>query len=137
MPTVIVFGNPDLPMDSLPLRLVPELKKQFPETAFLVLDPNEEWPFDAARGESGEFTVIDTVLGIEKITVFDDLDHFTVAPRLSVHDFDALAYMLYLRKLGKVKKVAVIGVPPTATPDKVIATLATRLSELQTARRSS
>ncbi len=112
--TVIVFGNPDLPMDSLPLRLVPELKKQFLETTFLVLDPNEEWP------EIDDFAVIDTVQGIEKVTVFGDLSKFTTAPRLSMHDFDALAYMLYLRKLGKIKNVKIIGVPPDIETSRAV-----------------
>jgi hypothetical protein len=106
MRTIIVFGNPDLPMDSLPLRILPKLVRRVQKTTFLVLDPNEEWP------NVDDFTVIDTVQGIDKVTVFTDLKQFASAPRLSMHDFDALSYLRYLEKLGKVKKVTVIGVPP-------------------------
>jgi Ni,Fe-hydrogenase maturation factor len=105
MKTVIVFGNPDLPMDSLPQRILPELKKRVPDTEFLLLDPNEEWP------NIDDFTVIDTVQGIDKVTVFSELNQFASAPRLTMHDFDALSYLRYLEKLGKVKKVTIIGVP--------------------------
>ena len=85
--TVIVFGNPDLPQDSLPLRILPELKKRMSGAEFLVLDPNEEWP------DLDDFTVIDTAQGIDKITVFADLKQFAAAPRLTMHDFDAIAYL--------------------------------------------
>jgi len=107
MKTVVVFGNPDLPMDSLPLRLVPELEKRLTNFKFRTLDPNEEWDLPK------EFFVLDTVQGIEHVTVFQDLKHFASAPRLSMHDFDALTNLLYLQKLGKIKNAVIVGVPPT------------------------
>lgn len=125
--TIIVFGNPDLPMDSLPLRILPELKKRVPDAQFLLLDPNEEW-FTLSEVEGPQdVTVIDTVQGIEKVTVFADLKHFASAPRLTMHDFDALSYLRYLEKLGKVKKVTVIGVPPEIEEAKAIEEVAVML----------
>ncbi|OGY91948.1 MAG: hypothetical protein A3B30_01755 [Candidatus Komeilibacteria bacterium RIFCSPLOWO2_01_FULL_52_15] len=40
--TVSVFGNPDLPEDAMPVALIPELRKRFPNITFVHQDPNEE-----------------------------------------------------------------------------------------------
>lgn len=102
---IFVFGNPDVPKDSLPLKILPRLEQQFPAVQFRVVDPNEEW--DAPE----EMTVIDTVMGIDTVMILDGLEQFAAAPRVTMHDFDALAQLRYLQKLGKIKKVTVIGVP--------------------------
>ena len=112
--TVYVFGNPDLPADSLPIRILPELEKRLPRVQFVVKDPNEEWDVPE------EFTVIDTVEGIENVTVFGDLTKFAAAPRVTMHDFDALTNLRYLQKLGKLKKVTVIGIPAAAPEDEAL-----------------
>jgi len=106
--TIYLFGNQDLEMDSLPIRLIPELQKEFPETDFVVLDPNEEWNVPE------EMIIIDTVVGIKEITVFEDLEHFDAAPKLTCHDFDAFFNLRILKKLGKLRKIKIIGVPPHA-----------------------
>jgi len=105
---VYIFGNPDLPEDSLPLRILPRLKEEFPGIDFQVKDPNEEWD-DAPQN----LVIIDTVQGISEPKVFTSLDVFSAAPRLSLHDFDALANLRLLQKLGKLKKVTVLALPPT------------------------
>jgi hypothetical protein len=102
---IFVFGNPDLDLDSLPLRILPELKKQLPEVNFEIKDPNEEWEVPE------EFTVIDTVVGIDKPTIFESLENFSAPPRVSMHDFDAYTNLKYLQKLGKIKKIKIIGLP--------------------------
>jgi hypothetical protein len=102
---IFVFGNEDLEMDSLPLRLVPELRKQFPEHDFLVHDPNEEW--DTCE----PFWVIDTVVGLKEPRVFDSIDVFVTQPNLSMHDFDALTNLRFLKKLGKLPEIKIIGLP--------------------------
>ena len=119
---VFVFGNPDLPQDSLPLRLLPKLKTLLPEVDFRVQDPHEEWEI----GE--EITVIDTVEGLAEVEVFDKLEHFTSAPRITAHDFDALANLRYLQKLGKIKKVKVVGIPPDGNEEKVLEKVSAILS---------
>jgi hypothetical protein len=106
MKNVYVFGNPDVEMDSLPIKLIPALQKQFPEISFIILDPNEEWDI------SHEITIIDTVVGIKDITLFNDLKHFTESPKLTCHDFDAFFNLLFLQKLGKLSKIKIIGIPP-------------------------
>ncbi len=102
---VFVFGNPDLPMDSLPLRILPELRKRLPDIDFQVKDPNEEWDVPE------ELTVIDTVVGLKEPRVFDSLDSFSAAPRLTMHDFDAYANLRLLQKIGRLKKMRILGLP--------------------------
>lgn len=108
---VFVFGNPDVPCDALPLRVIPELCKTFPDIEFVAKDPNEEWEIDNGVQIKPSIFIIDTVVGIKEIKVFLNLDKFTSAPKVSMHDFDALTNLRFLQKLGKVGEVTVIGVP--------------------------
>src|SRR3989339_69224 len=89
---IFVFGNIDLPNDSLPLLILPELEEMFPDIHFEIKDPNEEWVV------SDDITVIDTVVGIKDITVFESLEKFTSAPRVGAHDYDALTNLRFLQK---------------------------------------
>jgi hypothetical protein len=122
---VYVFGNPDLPADSLPLRILPELEKKFPQVQFVVKDPNEEWDVPE------ELTVIDTVEGIKDVTVFHDLTKFAAAPRVTMHDFDALANLRYLQKLGKIKKVTIIGIPSSVPENEALQKVAVLLERVR------
>ncbi|OIP79916.1 MAG: hypothetical protein COT39_03800 [Parcubacteria group bacterium CG08_land_8_20_14_0_20_48_21] len=105
-PKVFIFGNLDLPEDSLPLRLLPELQKRFSQAVFLAQDPNEEWEIPE------KLIVLDTVVGIHDIRFFDDLAKFQPPPRISLHDFDAYVNLRLLQKLGKLKEIKIIGIPP-------------------------
>ena len=104
---IYVFGNPDLEIDSLPIKLLPTLRKQFPQTTFTALDPNEEWEVDK------DMLIIDTVVGINEITFFDSLSAFMKVPRMTCHDFDAYSNLMFMQKLKKINSVKIIGVPPT------------------------
>lgn len=103
---VYVFGNSDLEFDSLPLRILPQLRGLFPDVTFEIKDPNEDWDMPE------DLVVLDTAFGINEVMVFDDLDKFEKVPRVSMHDFDALTNLRYLKKIGKIKKIKIIGVPP-------------------------
>lgn len=109
--TIIVFGNPDLKMDSLPVRLLPRLRSARPDLDFRHLDPNEEWDLPA------DITVIDTVMGLDRPRVFETLDAFQSGPRLTMHDFDAYMNLRLLMKLGRLRSVRIIGLPPTLTEE--------------------
>lgn len=106
MVSVFVFGNPDLAIDALPLRLLSALRKRFPDTEFVTLDPNEDWEVPE------HMVIIDTVVGLTEPAVFTDLGAFVTAPRLTCHDFDAYANLLLLKKLGKLEAVTIFGLPP-------------------------
>ena len=64
--------------------------------------------------------IIDTVVGIDKPTVFENLENFSAPPRVSAHDFDAYTNLKYLQKLGKIKKIEIIGLPSMISKDVAI-----------------
>ena len=105
METVFVFGNTEVEMDALPIRIIPELARLRPDLHFVVKDPNEDW--DIPRS----LWIIDTVVGVTTPMLFRGLDAFGAAPHVSVHDFDAYANLRLLQKLGKLDAVTIIGLP--------------------------
>jgi len=111
---IFVIGNRDLAFDSLPLRILPQLKKRFPEISFQVRDPNEDW------GAQKELTIIDTVRGITRVQVFSSLVSFSPSPTVTLHNFDALAQLKLLEKLGKFSKIKIIGIPPIISEKKAL-----------------
>lgn len=113
MKNVFVFGNPDLETDSLPVKMLPKLQEAFPYITFTILDPNEEWTVPK------HMIIIDTVLGIKEITVFDDLHAFISAPRVTCHDFDAYMNLQFLLKLGKITSTRIIGIPAGQPEDRL------------------
>ncbi|MFH1188525.1 MAG: hypothetical protein V1652_01620 [bacterium] len=102
---VFIFGNPDIEKDSLPVRILPKLKQQLPTITFILKDPNEEWEIP------DELVIIDTVIRKNEITIFKNLDDFIGTPRITMHDYDALTNLQYLQKLGRLKKICIIGIP--------------------------
>ena len=120
--TVYIFGNPDLTVDSLPIRLLPQLQKQNPDFNFILKDPNEEWDVPE------EMLIIDTAINAKKVTIFKDLKSFMVGPRLSMHYFYALSNLLFLEKIGRLKKIKIIAVPPDIDPQKALREIFARLN---------
>lgn len=105
--TVYVFGNPDLPMDALPIRLVPELQNKFPQHQFIVRDPLDEWDTVPET-----LVILDTIVGINSVQEFTSLDAFAASPRVTMHDLDLWSQLQLLKKVGKLKQVRIFGVPP-------------------------
>lgn len=103
---VWIFGNPDLPQDSLPVRLLPRLAKEYPNINFIIQDPLEEWP------TKDELVIIDTVMGLEQVRIFTSLDDFGSTPLVSMHDFDLKIELAFRAKLGKLPPFVIIGLPP-------------------------
>ena len=103
---IYIFGNPLLDFDNLPLKLAPKLQKIFPEIDFVITDPSENLePID------GELIIIDTVEGIKKVVVIDDLEKLETNKIYSLHDFDLSFNLKLLQKIGKLKSVKIFGVP--------------------------
>lgn len=103
---VYVLGNPVETADNAAVRLIPELKKKFPHLNFIRFDPTEEFPLN-----NKDLIIIDTVIGIKKVTKVEGLDNFSLSPRNSVHDYDLPLTLGILKKLGRIKKVTIIGIP--------------------------
>ncbi|MFH1171319.1 MAG: hypothetical protein V1778_02155 [bacterium] len=119
-----LFGNPDLPEDALPLRLLPRLQKEFPEHLFSPVDPLDEWKMPE------DLIIIDTVRGIEKVTIFTSLDEFRQAPHVTLHDFDLGMQLAFLKKLGKLSRISIIGIPSGLAEDTVLLEIASALRKL-------
>ncbi len=114
---IFIFGNPNVEIDSLPVKLLPRLKQVFPEHTFTILDPNEEWEVPQ------HMNIIDTIVGIDTITIFDSLDVFMQTPKMTCHDFDAYTNLLFLKKLGRITSVRILGIPPQTEEETVLKAL--------------
>ncbi len=114
---IFVFGNPDLAFDSLPLQILPELEQRFPEIEFKTKDPNEEFEIPE------ELVIMDTVEGIDNVMLFENLKRFADHPHVSLHDFDLWSQLKYLQKLGKLKKIKIIGIPPDIARGEALKTV--------------
>lgn len=103
---VLVFGNPLVPEDSLALRILPKLRKQFPSVEFVELDATEELT------EYGQHLIIlDVAKGIEKPAIITDLKHLELDRVLTMHDFDLAWNLKILKTAGKIKSVKIIALP--------------------------
>lgn len=98
----------------MPIKILPELKKALPEIIFEVKDPNETLEI------TKNSVILDTVCGIKKVTAFNDIDAFSLAPRQTTHDFDLVLCLKYLAKLKKLPKIKIIGLPPTISENKAL-----------------
>jgi Ni,Fe-hydrogenase maturation factor len=106
---VYVFGNRELEEDAGALKAAEHLKDSVKGIEFAVVQLNEDLPF---AGEK-KIILMDAVEGIDKVTLIDenDLDKLVIAKSVSVHDFDLGFQLKYLKKLGKLQKVTIIGLP--------------------------
>ncbi|MBI4973990.1 hypothetical protein HZC27_05245 [Candidatus Roizmanbacteria bacterium] len=110
---IYIFGNPLVAEDSLPIHILPDLQKQFPDIHFIVVDPNENFPPEGER----DLIILDTVKGISEVTLLDysDLALIEKSP-ISPHDYDLLLHLLLLKKMGRIDKVKIIGFPSPSLP---------------------
>ena len=101
---VYVFGNQDLSDDNQATKIAEEL--DLPGVEFVYIKPNQDLPVN----EDEKLVVLDTVEGIDEVTLFDgtDLDSITLSPRTSVHDYDMGFQLKYLNKLGKLGNVKIV-----------------------------
>ena len=108
-----IFGNPLLPFDNLPIKLMPKLEKQFPEIEFVLSDPNEN-----IKPENGKLIIIDTVMGIDRVKILTDIDKIQTEQSCSAHDFDLGFNLKLLKKIGELKEVVIFCVPPNIKIEK-------------------
>jgi Ni,Fe-hydrogenase maturation factor len=103
---VLVFGNPLVREDSLALRILPRLRKQFPSVEFVELDAVEELT------EYGQHLIIlDVAKGVEKPAIITDLKDLELDRVLTMHGFDLAWNLKILETAGQVKSVKIIALP--------------------------
>ena len=102
---IYLVGNPLVKEDSLPFKLLPKLRKEFPSMVFEEADPNENFiPEDSS-------IIVDTVVGLDAPQVFTSLEQFQQVRSVTTHDFDLLLHLQLLTKLQKLERVKIIGIP--------------------------
>ncbi len=104
MKIVYVFGNPLVREDSLPLELIDKLRKEFPSLDFKEFDTVEEL-------QERELNIIDTVKGIKKVELIEDIDKIITDKIYSMHDFDLGYNLKLLKKMKMIDKVRIFGIP--------------------------
>jgi len=103
---ISIFGNPDLAQDAMPIALLPALRKEFPDIEFIHQDPNE-----LGQAPSNPWIIIDTVKGLKKVTVIDDIDSIKVKHRVSMHDYDLSMHLALVKKIDPNLQIRIIGIP--------------------------
>ena len=103
---ILVFGNPLVEEDSLPLKLLPRLQERFPEIEFKDFDSVED-----LQDEGRDLVIIDTVKGINKVQLIEDIDSFVLDKVYSLHDFDLGYNLKLMKKAGMLDSVKIIGIP--------------------------
>jgi len=115
---VLVFGNQILETDNMPLRLIGRLRERFPTIDFKEFDPNEN-----LENEGRKLNIIDTVEGIDKVTLITDIDSIQIQRVYSMHDFDLGHALKILKKLNYIDSVKIFGVPMRISESEVLAQL--------------
>jgi Ni,Fe-hydrogenase maturation factor len=112
---ILVFGNPLLRRDSLPLRLIPGLRERFPKIEFVEFDPNE-----SLEKEGRQLNIIDTVEGIDQVTLITDIDSLKMPKAVSMHDLDLGATLKILKKMALIEKARIFGVPMDISEEEAL-----------------
>jgi len=114
-PKVLVFGNPMVKEDSLPVRLIGRLRERFPGIDFKEFDPSEN-----LEEEGRELNIVDAVEGIMKVALITDIDVIRTQKAVSMHDFDLGHSLKLLKKLGYIDRVKIFGVPMKMEEEKAL-----------------
>src|SRR5215210_2826017 len=115
---VYVFGNEYVAEDKRAIEVARELEGTIEGISFVFVNPNEDAPFVNER----HVVILDTVQGIREVALVEGVEIATLvlSPRGSVHDFDLAFQLRYLKKLGKLGDVTVIGVPQEGEVDHLL-----------------
>jgi Ni,Fe-hydrogenase maturation factor len=119
---VLVFGNPLLKQDSIPIKLLPKLKQKFPNIEFKEIDPTED-----LDKQGKNLIILDTVQNIDKVTIINDIEKLHTNKIYSMHDFDLALNLKLLKKLNKINSVKIIGIPMDISEDEALNQITTKL----------
>ena len=102
---IYVFGNHLVKEDSLPLKLIDKLRREFPNIEFEEFDTVEDVELKK------ELNIIDSVKGIKKVELIEDLEKIITDKIYSIHDFDLGYNLKLLKKIKMIEKVRILGIP--------------------------
>lgn len=112
--TIYVFGNPLVKEDSMPLKIIDKLRKEFPSLLFKEFDTVEDLDLEK------ELNIIDTVKGIKKVELIEDIDKIITDKIYSMHDFDLGYNLKLLKKMKMIDKVRIFGIPSNMKEKEVM-----------------
>jgi Ni,Fe-hydrogenase maturation factor len=112
---VYVFGNEYVAEDRRAIEVARELEGTLDGISFVFVDPNADLPFMDEK----HVVILDSVQGARSVVLLegDGIDELSLPPRGSVHDFDLAFQLRYLKKLGRVGSVTIVGVPQEGEVD--------------------
>jgi len=112
---VYVFGNEDYEGDNRAFDVAKYFEHKLKNVEFVTVKPNEDVPFIDEK----HVVILDAIEGIDNVMEVkdDDLEKLVLPPRSSVHDFDLGFQIKYLKKIGKLGKVTIIGLPMSGELD--------------------
>jgi Ni,Fe-hydrogenase maturation factor len=115
---VYVFGNEYVAEDIRAIEVARELQNAVEDVSFVFVGPNEDVPF----ANEPRIVILDTIQGLQDVALVegDAIDRLTLSPRGSVHDFDLAFQLRYLKKLGKLEEVTLIGIPQEGEVDHLL-----------------
>jgi Ni,Fe-hydrogenase maturation factor len=111
MRTVLVFGNLLKKEDNIALKLIPGLKKEFPEIEFREADPTED-----IQKYGKDLRILDVALDIKKVKLLklstpEDFKKLQTGKIYSMHDFDLGYNLKLLKKMDLIDSVEIICIP--------------------------
>lgn len=122
---VLVFGNPLLSFDSLPLKLKPLLEKVFPYIDFIEFEVEEN-----IEDFCPNLVLIDSAFGIKRVKILNNLNSIEKTKTLSLHGFDLSLMLALLERIGKLKKITIIAVPARYSLNKAFKETVSALKSL-------
>lgn len=111
---ILVFGNPLVEKDSLPLLLLPKLRKEFQNLEFKEIDSTED-----LHKEGKDLVILDSAEGIRNVEIVG-LDSVKLDKIYSMHDFDLGYNLKLLKKMEMIGDVRIIAVPIGMNPEKAL-----------------
>jgi hypothetical protein len=115
---VYVFGNEHVAEDKRAIEVATVLQNEVKGISFIFVGPNEDVPF----ADEPRVVILDTIQGIQDVALVDgdQIGRLVLSPRGSVHDFDLTFQLRYLKKLGKLGDVTLIGIPQVGEVDHLL-----------------
>lgn len=106
---VFVFGNEDLDIDNQALIVAENLSEKEEDVEFEIISPGDDIPLE--NGE--DMVIMDVVDGIKDVKLIQnyEIENILFPPLNTAHDYDLGFQIKYLKKLGKIGKVTLIGLP--------------------------
>lgn len=112
---ISVFGNPDLPQDSLAFRLIPHLQRILPSAEFIHQDPQEQ----ILPPRESVWWIIDVVKNISKVQLITNLDQIKNTKTVSLHDYDLATELKLIKKIFPSITIKIVGVPSQGSVEKI------------------